>query len=152
MPVKHQIHFAPHISFLLCSILVLKPHQTFFQNLNIKKNIKLEIFSKEETYILTALSNNSLEDELQTILNQSSIRQLAYKVIKPILIYKQETKTYNKELKPSKKDLSLLRKYLKKFRYFYKKFFLHQKNQNTKISSTDINTKAIQMLFLLVGV
>ena len=99
------------------------------------------------------LNNKEFFSDLYDALNNKAIRQLAYTLLSPIFIKNYtapQTTTLNSEIK---KDLDLLEKYLKKFHYTYFRYFFPI-NDKIPLPSTnkELNTKAINALFLILGI
>ena len=136
------------VDFLICSLFTLLSNTKLFQSLDLTNEVYLSI--NGENYLL--IEQNKF-DTLYTSLNKRYIRQLAYKLINPLL---KETSslTHNKQDKDTSATKSILfKKYLIKFSFLYKRYFF-QKNENYNLvpETKEINTLATKALFLLVGV
>ena len=137
-----------NINFLICSVLTLDPQNNIFKKTTFKKDVYLDPNTANQNSLLTPLDEESYEKEFYELLNKYSIRQMAYEIIKPILIKKR-----NPNIPFNKKKIKILKKYLKKFKILYKKFFLDdaQKPKNLR-NDNIINSSALYALFLIAGI
>jgi hypothetical protein len=135
------------LEFLICSLFVLVPTDKLFKQLNLNADICLKI--KGQSYILYNWK------EIKILLNDPLIRQFSYILIRPLIFRSLRNESFlDCETKQEFRDGAiLLQEYLKKFRAFYKHYFLpNNGNTNFLITDKDINSFAIEALFLLVGI
>ena len=135
-------------SFLLCSLFTLAPNQKLFKKLDLHKKFYIRALPSNGI-----LNNKEFLIEYYSALNQKSIRQLAYTLLSPYFLNnynRSQSLTLNSE---RINELDLLKKYLKKFQYTYFRYFFPI-NDKLPLPSTnkELNTKAINALFLIVGV
>jgi hypothetical protein len=133
------------LNFLTISLLVLYPTDKLFKKLNLETDLWWEV--KDKNFVL-----NNVED-FKPLINKVSIRRFSHYLLKPIIL-KQLSKS---ELMEVNKDLDretiLLQKYLKKFNTLYKYYFLmNENNTNRLLTNKEINSRAIESLFILSGI
>jgi len=136
--------YQPNIS-ILCSLFTLSPNEKLFKNLNVKQKFYSGV---DDNYAI--LMDNQIVEDLYSIINKKSIRQLAYSIVLPLL-----SKNYRIPLsQPTQKNKAiLLKKYFKKYRYTYYRYFFPV-NTKTKYlpTNTELNNSAIRSLFLILGI
>lgn len=132
---------------ILCSILTLESQNPFFREQRINNKIYFIRPSFNLPYSIINLSKVELGKEFYDLVNQKSLRQFAYTIIKPLIV---------RPLQPEYKSIQQnkrIKKYLKKFRYLYKRYFSNLNfNKNSVKNDKEINYLAIQTLFLIVGI
>ena len=148
MVVFAQQKLIIRLDFLLCSLLVLVPTDELFKKFNLRGDVCLNV--KEQNYILDNWK------EIKILLNDEVIRKFSYILVRPLIFRSLiEDKGFidNEKEQELIEGEILLKKYLKKFRAFYRHYFLTIKgNRVSLLTDKDINSFAIETLFLLVGV
>ena len=125
-----------NFNFILCSVFTLLPNMLFFKHALLKKQISRN-FSVYPNFILHDMGYNS---SLYVTLNDLTLRQVANTLIEPSI---RNQSTFKSDL---------LLQYLKKFRYNYRRyFFVKNKNYSNFLTDIELNTGAMQILYLLTG-
>jgi hypothetical protein len=141
-------HFPEALSLILCSLLTLAPNENLFKDLDIKK--KVYVSTSDKDYLL---DDSKKFIELSNLINKSSIRRLAYTILRSHSI--KNDKRWLR-ISPNKQLFSqptLLKKYLQKFKYtYYRYFFSLAEKPYISTNPKEINTLAIKSLFFLIGV
>lgn len=141
MEFSDKQFFNINLSFLVCSILVLSPNNKLFKKLNLKDDIYLGKNSQD--YILNC------PEILSPTLNKTSLRKLANTIIESNFL---NNFIFSTDITPNtQKDV--LKRYLKKYNYLYKQYFFFKRgNYNFKLNDKEINTYAVEFLFMLIGI
>ena len=138
--LDNKIEF--NIKLLICSLYTLQGYQKNFKNLNVKNN-----FYFDTNYQKNNFKNIENFDALKKTSNQSSLSQLAFTLISPLITTKQDIIPYYS------KNKTLLKKYLNKFKYNYQRNFLCQSGIKVNLpSDKQINLNAIKILFFFAGI
>ena len=125
-----------NFGFVLCSVFTLLPNMLFFKHAVLKQQVSRN-FSVYPNFILPETDYNV---SLYVTLNNLTLRQAAGTLIEPIIRNKSTLQS------------DLLLQYLKKFRYNYRRyFFVKNKNYSNFLTDIELNTGAIQTLYLLAG-
>ena len=137
---------------IICTIYTTSENHSFFKELNLNNDIYLNINNRDY------FSSDVLHfKKFIEVLNKSSLRQFAYKLLKPILKLRslQLTSTHQKNYRSEKlsEDICLLKSYLKKFKYNYRRyFFLKHGNYENLPTNKELNATAIKSLFVIIGI
>lgn len=136
-------------NLLICTLFTLAPNENIFKLLNAKKTT---IIKPKDVYLVM----NDLQqfDDIYALLHKKAIIQLAYFLLKPLLgsVRQGKGKFSGKEKIFQQTQTQLLLKYLTKFRYIYFRYFATKKQKvQQSCSKKDLNTLAIQGLFLIVN-
>jgi hypothetical protein len=137
---------------LVCSLYTLFENHKIFGKLNLKNDIFLDICYENRFFVQSKNFH-----ELYDLLNDASLRRFSYHLLKPLINKNYFLFTYNiQNIVVNKENYTekiFLKKYLRKFNYNYRKYFLVE-NINIENTPTDreINTNAIEILFLLAGI
>jgi hypothetical protein len=133
--------------FLVCTIHTLDSHKGFGKGLNIASMYKYNGFKRYDAY--RSSKNETLETLLHEI-NKESLRQVAYKLLQPLLIESQipkKVRTFNKI------ESSPLKLYVENFKTNYYAYFFKSHTYSLEYSSNRfLNTIAVKYLFLIVGI
>ena len=92
--------------------------------------------------------------DLYPLLNKQSIKQFAFILIKPLLKRDWHLLNFceNNQITTSE-EVMLLKKYMQKFNQNYYRYFFYQHENYEKLpTKKEINTHAIETLFLLAGI
>ena len=119
------------LRFLLCSLFTLSPFTFFPVEISIRENFYSNSFSLTSRQKLTSLEN---------LLDQASIREMAYKIIHPLTIPEVSSDTY------------LLNQYIQKFSYNYYYFFRKNMGDQEVQKINDFYDQSIRILFILAGI
>mgnify|MGYP001329168206 CR=1 FL=1 len=138
-----------HLSYLTCSIYTLYGNHEFFKNFNLKDDVYVD---REKSNHWFASTKNS--HEFYRLTNKMSIKQFAFKLIKPLLKKNSESLNfYPRDNGGIDDEIILLKKYLRKFNFIYRRHFTYQNRHYIKLpSDKEINMHAIKTLFLLAGI
>ena len=133
------------LNYIICSLYTLLPENKIFKTLNLNCDFYQGINSNEYYCIKLKFFL-----ELPSLKNNPSIRKLAYYLLIPILTEGSYISRVDKELLT---HTVLLKKYLKKFRYNYTRHFCQNHGSIVTFpSEKEINSSAIESLFLLTGI
>ena len=140
------------LSSILCMSYTLDENNNIFKKLNLKNENYLNI--RDGVQLSNKLYNFQ---EFYSLLNKSSLRRFAYKLINPLLIKNYLLYPCNIEDKIVAKNVCaetiLLKKYLRKFKHNYRNYFFYKNgNFNNVPTEKEMNTSAIKYLFLLTGI
>ena len=133
------------LNFLICTLYTLASEDKNFKSLNLKYAICLDKKNNVSFYKTIQNFRNSI--------NNVSIRRFAFILVTPIL-----TKNSSSSLLTSKdqdfiNQTKLLKKYLKKFRHNYNRYFFFKSEYYDRLPlNKEINSQAIEYLFLLAGI
>ena len=145
MRILHNQNSNLHLSSLICSLLVFVPTDELFKKLDLKKDIYWGLKNKS-----FALKN---VEYFYPLLNKISIRRFSYNLIKPVISKQLPDSDIKKTKNNFNNETILLQKYLKKFKVFYKQYFLiNEDNTNRLLTDKDINSLALESLFILSGI
>ena len=153
MSVSKKLLLGTNLTSLICTLYTLSEDNRLFKKLNLKNDIFPCINNEDHFY-----RDEEIFFKFSLLLNDSSLRRFAFKLIKPIF-----NRTYfpsssfknnsNGKNKIYKEEGVLLRKYLRKFKYNYYYYFYNQKlDSGTLSTEKEINLTAIKLLFLIVGI
>lgn len=135
------------LSILLCGAITLDPHNKFFKKITLTNDLYPDPNNRNQESILKPLAIEAYETEFYEFLNRSTIRQMAYKTLKPLLVNNSKQKI------AFGKKTEILKIYLKKYKRLYKKYFIRSpKGINNTINDKTINYFALQTLFFIVGI
>lgn len=149
MKIEQNSEISIHTHFLLCSIFTLEPNNHSFKKINLSHNFSFTATVNNKKSLVTTLYNEKHIKDYHNLLNRSSIRQIAYTLLKPIL---SQPKTVKGKLKIYPSDVTILKQYLKKYKYFYTRYFSAQPNGNGTLNDKELNYFAMHSLFLILGV
>lgn len=149
MEIDQKSEISIHTHFLLCGLFTLGPNNNSFKKINLSHNFSLASRENNKKNLFITLYHERSAKDYHNLLNRSSIRQIAYTLLKPILF---QPKTVKGNLKIYPSDLTTLKQYLKKYKYFYTRYFCTQLNENETLSDKELNYFAIHSLFLILGV
>ena len=145
MRILHNQNSNLHLSSLICSLLVFVPTDELFKKLDLKKDIYWGL--KNESFALKNV------EYFYPLLNKISIRRFSYNLIKPVISKQLPDSDIKKTKNNFNNETILLQKYLKKFKVFYKQYFLiNEDNTNRLLTDKDINSLALESLFILSGI
>ena len=134
-------------SLLLCSLYNLCENNTLFKRFNIRNDIFLNVNNED---IIS--NNNELSTNVYALINKKSLRRFVFRLLKP-LISQPNLLEYFPVTGESKDNVELLGKYLRKFKYNYYLYFSDQTVAQRKyLTEKELNSSAIKILFLLVGI
>ena len=141
-----------HLRTLTCCLYTLSENHTVFKKFKVKNDVLLNRYKKDYLF-----SNKESLQELFDLLNNSSLRKFAFRLLKPLLNKDFFSESGIKKCRTLQKEfydeLTLLKRYLRKFKYnYYRHFSLPNGNYDYFSSEKEINTFAIKLLFLIVGV
>jgi hypothetical protein len=129
---------------LICCLVTLDPCNKILKYLLFKDTLPLKPTFKSFNLTHSDIQLELLIKELKTLINSSSIRQVAAELIQPIVI--------KRNLSLGKvNNIKFLKQYLKKYKYIYNRYFENQ-NKDKKITDKEVTTIAIYMLFLIAGI
>jgi hypothetical protein len=131
-------------NLLLCSFLTISP------NIILSEELKTHLTTNEKNY---PVPEYYTLEYLSLLLNKPEIRQLSYRIVKPLISRVPKTNSTSMNLQNFETDQLLIKQYLKKFNYTYKNFF--NKKQSVKYkgnSEKELNSFAIKSLFLIIGI
>jgi len=133
------------LSFLICALLVLSPTDYFFEKIDLKNDIFIDVQTQD--YVHTDF------DSFYTLINKVTVRQFAYILLRPLLFERAiDLQNFNikNEWYP---HAILLQEYLKQFKHLYNYYFLlFSGSANLSLTDKEINSFAIDALFLISGV
>jgi len=152
MEISKKTKFKFNLSSLLCGLYTLSENDKFFKKVSLKNDIFLNINSND--YFSPKLVNCH---NFTKLLNKLSLRRFSYNLLKPVLTANYIDLALNNNnggrTKECYEEIILLRKYLRKFKYNYRSYFIEQsRNFNNLPSDKELNTSAIDILFLFSGV
>ena len=152
MEISKKTKFKFNLSSLLCGLYTLSENDKFFKKVSLKNDIFLNINSND--YFSPELVN---WHNFTKLLNKLSLRRFSYNLLKPVLTanYIDLALNNNNEgrTKECYEEIILFRKYLRKFKYNYRSYFIEQsRNFNNLPSDKELNTSAIDVLFLFSGI
>lgn len=131
-------------NLLLCSFLTISP------NIILSEELKTHLTTSEKNY---PVPEYYTLEYLSLLLNKPEIRELSYRIVKPLIYRVPKTDSTSMNLQNFETDQLLIKQYLKKFNYTYKNFF--NKKQSVKYkgnSEKELNSFAIESLFLIIGI
>lgn len=139
------------LKIVVCGLYTLLENDGFFKKINFKKDVAFNV-SKKDYFS----SNSENFYEFKMLLNNSSLRHFAFRLLKPLLNKKNSSRSIqDKKVMQNEfyQEVILLKKYLRKFKYNYYRFFYFQNiSPSYSITEKGTNTAAIKFLFLLVGI
>tara|TARA_B100000497_G_C7643254_1_gene386783 strand:+ start:342 stop:755 length:414 start_codon:yes stop_codon:yes gene_type:complete len=123
------------LSFILCSVFTLLPYDSIFITFALKNRLSHNLSGQDFIFY-----TKSTISDLHDLINKLNLRQYTYFLLEAI--FRNTTEG----------NFELLTQYLKKFRYNYRVYFLPQiKNYSNLSTDYEINTFAIQTLYVLAG-
>ena len=134
----------PSLDYLICCLYTLSGSHKVFKKLNLRNDLDIKHFSKfkgENFY------------QLENLLNKASLNQFLLYLLTPFLNLNDDLNGATKLLNCDRYQLVLLEKYIRKFRRNYKRYFFYQNGNYANLpTDREINTYAIETLFLLIGI
>lgn len=155
MVISKKIILDVNLSFLICTFYTLSNDDTFFKVVNIRGNLFLHINNFD--YFYKDFKNPEEFLQFYKFLNKSSLRRFGYILLNPFLTpnnsFSKSTLTVKNETKEIFTRHNLLKKYLQNFKRNYRRHFLYQNGNYPNLpTDREINTFALKLLFLLVGI
>ena len=135
------------LNFLKCTFYTLLQDNEKFRHLHLNGINYFQITNPNNPYKdIRACSS------FRNIFHSLLLRNLTFRLISPLL----ENKVFNlislNEQIYSRVDPLLLKKYLRKFRHNYKYYFDQNVDSSETLTNKEINSLALESLFLLTGV
>jgi hypothetical protein len=135
------------MNYLVCSLYTLVSEDFVFNNLNLKYD------TFDQVHYDSFFYKNRNSSSFFTLLNKEYMRFFTSILVIPFLYLKKDDSLnfILKEEKELLKQTSQLKKYLRKFHSNYNRYFFYE-NGGKRLTKKEINSIAIESLFLLTGI